>query len=265
VTRLFQTNSPTAQTDTHTIGTPMSGLSPDNSAKTMMTNMYKMVESIGTVVTKLAVQNSETNEIMKQTNNTMKEMMVQQAATMNNLMAIMCRNEERRYEGETSRVPQNINPTSTPADSTMTNSQQSMTQNQSPQKRHRTDRQEDGDGTATTATTTTTTTPTQHEQAEVLQDVRMEDGQHERESQIDQNRTVGEDEEEDHNKTMYGKETNTDQTHIPLTDTNETRMSKGQVTTPIAEGNFEHQFETTKKDKAKIYPFPGGNNGGSQQ
>lgn len=64
---------------------------------------------------------------MKQTNDTMKEMMVQQAATMNNLMAVMCRNKEQRYEGKASRVPQNINPTSTPADNTMTNSQQSMT------------------------------------------------------------------------------------------------------------------------------------------
>ena len=64
---------------------------------------------------------------MKQTNDTMKEMMVQQAATMNNLMAVvMCSNEEQRYEGKASRVPQNINPTSTPADNTMTNSQQSM-------------------------------------------------------------------------------------------------------------------------------------------
>jgi hypothetical protein len=65
---------------------------------------------------------------MKQTNDTMKEMMVQQAATINNLMAVMCRNEEQRYEGKASRVPQNINPTSTPAaDNTMTNSQQGMT------------------------------------------------------------------------------------------------------------------------------------------
>jgi hypothetical protein len=64
---------------------------------------------------------------------------------------------------------------------------------------------------------------------------------------------------------MYEEETNTDQTNIPLTDTNEASMNEGQITTPIAEGNFEHQFETTKKDKAKINPFPGGNNGGSQQ
>jgi hypothetical protein len=64
---------------------------------------------------------------MKQTNDTMKEMMVQQAATMNSLMAVMCRNEEQRSEGKASRVPQNINPTSTPADNTMTNCQQSMT------------------------------------------------------------------------------------------------------------------------------------------
>jgi hypothetical protein len=48
-TRLFPTNthSPsTQQADVLTIGTPMSGLSPDDSVKTMMTNMSKMVESI---------------------------------------------------------------------------------------------------------------------------------------------------------------------------------------------------------------------------
>ena len=50
-----------------------------------------------------------------------------QAATINNQMAVMCRNKEQRYEGKASRVPQNINPTSTPADNTMTNSQQSIT------------------------------------------------------------------------------------------------------------------------------------------
>jgi hypothetical protein len=37
----------------------MSGLSPDDYAKTMMTNMSKMVESIGTIVTKLASNRSD--------------------------------------------------------------------------------------------------------------------------------------------------------------------------------------------------------------
>jgi hypothetical protein len=96
--RLFHsnTNSPTIQqTDLLKIGTPMSGLSPDDSAKTMMTKMSKMDdESIGTVVTKLAIQNAKRNGTMKQANDTMKQMMVQQASTMNNLISIMCRNVE---------------------------------------------------------------------------------------------------------------------------------------------------------------------------
>ena len=192
-TKLFpaSTNSPLTQNaDVLTVGTPMSGLSPDDSAKTMMTNMSKMVESIGTVVTKLAVQNAETNDNMKHTNNTMKEMMIQQASQMNNLMAIMCRNEERKYEGEQAGIPITINPTSTPANSTMTNSQNS-THNQSPQKRLRI---EDGDETATTMTTTTLRRQEQINEREEVADETMEDN-----NDDDENTTTESDIEEEVN------------------------------------------------------------------
>ena len=266
-TRLFPTNthSPsTQQADVLTIGTPMSGLSPDDSAKTMMTNMSKMVESIGTVVTKLADQNAQTNDTMKHTNDTMKEMMVQQATQMNNLMAIICRNEERRYEGDALRIPQTINPTSTPADSTMTNSQPSMTQNQSPQKRLRTEQKEDEDGTATTATTTTPTRQDSVAEREELPDERMEDDNYAIESQI----------EEDLNKRKDNDENNDDETMEEWEETerineqethNKTCTNEGLITTPIAEGNFDHQFEKRNKDKANTSLVPDRNLGGSQQ
>jgi hypothetical protein len=68
-------------------------------------------------------------------------MMAQQSSTMNSFMQLMARTEERRYEGEQQRVPQNVIQGSTPAtpSSTITNSQQSLSQLQitSPLKRSR--------------------------------------------------------------------------------------------------------------------------------
>ena len=262
-TRLFPTttHSPsTQQADALTIGTPMSGLSPDDSAKTMMTNMSKMVESIGTVVAKLADQNAQTNETMKHTNDTMKEMMVQQATQMNNLMAIMCRNEERRYEGDVLRIPQTINPTSTPADSTMTNSQQSMTQNKSPQKRLRTEQKEDyEDGTATTATTTTPTRKEPAAEREELSDERMEDENNAIESQREEDSIETKDNDETMEEWEETERTNEQATH------NNTCMNKRQIITPIAEGNVDHQGEKRNKDKSMTNPAPDRNPGGSQQ
>ena len=261
-TRLFPTttHSPATQhADALTIGTQMSGLSPDDSAKTMMTNMSKMVESIGTVVTKLADQNAQTNDTMKHTNDTMKEMMVQQATQMNNLMAIICRNEERRYEGDALRIPQTINPTSTPADSTMTNSQQSMTQNQSPQKRLRTEQKEDEDGTATTATTTTPTEQEPIAEREELPDERMEDENYATESQIEEDLNERKDNDETMEEWEETERTTEQATH------NNTRRNEGQITTPIAAGNFDHQFEKRNKDKAHTNPVPDRHPGGSQQ
>ncbi|OEU07155.1 hypothetical protein FRACYDRAFT_251686 [Fragilariopsis cylindrus CCMP1102] len=123
----------TTTTNQAEIGTVMSNLSPDDSAKTMMTNVSKMVESLGTVVTTMAKETANTNE-------TMKQMMIQQATTMNNLMMIMTRNEDRR-QGTPISISEiqpviDLQQGSTPA-STLTNSQYSLSQEQSPSSNKR--------------------------------------------------------------------------------------------------------------------------------
>ena len=114
-----QQRTPTHQVEDRTV---MSNLSPDDSAKTMMTNVSKMVESLGTVVTTMAKETANTNE-------TMKQMMIQQATTMNNLMMMMSRNEERRQEVPIREIQptRDIHLNSTPT-STLTNSQFSQSQ-----------------------------------------------------------------------------------------------------------------------------------------
>ena len=103
--------------------TVMSNLSPDDSAKTMMTNVSKMVESLGTVVNTMAKENSNTNE-------TIKQMMLQQATTINNLMIIMTRNEDRRQGIPISEIQQPQEPNMSTPVSTLTNSQYSQSQEQ---------------------------------------------------------------------------------------------------------------------------------------
>jgi hypothetical protein len=104
--------------------TVTSNLSPDDSAKTMMTNVYRMVETLGSVVNTLAKESANTNDMIKQ-------MMIQQTTKMNNLMMLMARNEERRQE-----IPiRIIQQTSTPTNSTITNSQYSLSQQSSVNKR----------------------------------------------------------------------------------------------------------------------------------
>jgi hypothetical protein len=73
---------PTNQVEDKTV---MSNLSPDDSAKTMMTNVSRMVDTLGSVVNTLAQESTNTNDIIKQ-------IMIQQTTTMNNLMMIMARN-----------------------------------------------------------------------------------------------------------------------------------------------------------------------------
>ncbi|OEU08862.1 hypothetical protein FRACYDRAFT_249207 [Fragilariopsis cylindrus CCMP1102] len=124
------TTTPTNQGEDRTV---MSNLSPDDSAKTMMTNVSKMVESLGTVVTTMAKETANTNE-------TMKQMMIQQATTMNNLMMIMTRNEDRR-QGTPISISEiqpviDLQQGSTPA-STLTNSQYSLSQEQLPSSNKR--------------------------------------------------------------------------------------------------------------------------------
>jgi hypothetical protein len=112
-TQAAQQTVPTNQVEERTV---MSTLSPDDLAKMMMTNVSMMVDTLGSVVTTIAKESANTND-------TIKQIMIQQTTTINNLMMLMARNEERRQE-----VPiREIQPTSTPT-STITNSQFSLSQ-----------------------------------------------------------------------------------------------------------------------------------------
>jgi hypothetical protein len=86
----------------------------------MMTHVSRMVETLGSVVNTLAKESANTNE-------TVKQMMIEQTATKNNLMMIMARYEERRQEIPIGIIQQ----TSTSTNSTITNSQFSLSQQSS--------------------------------------------------------------------------------------------------------------------------------------
>jgi hypothetical protein len=97
--------SPTVQQQQQTTATNqaeertvMSNLSPEDSAKTMMTNV-------------------------------MKQMMIQQTATMNNFMMLMSRNKERRQEVPVREIQQTSTLTSTITNSQFSLSQQSTSVN----------------------------------------------------------------------------------------------------------------------------------------
>jgi hypothetical protein len=114
-----QKKTPTNQVEEKTV---MPNLSPDDSVETMMTNVSQMVEMLGSVVSALAKESANTND-------TMKQMMIQQATAMNNLMMIMSRNEERRQEVPIREIQQTSTPTSTITNSLFSLSQQSTSAN----------------------------------------------------------------------------------------------------------------------------------------
>jgi hypothetical protein len=86
----------------------------------------------------------------------------------------------------------------------------------------------------------------------------MEDDNYAIESQIEEDLN----ERKDNNETMEEWEEteriNEQETH------NKKCINKGQITTPIAEGNFD-QFKKRNKDKANTNPVPDRNPRGSQQ
>jgi hypothetical protein len=57
------TTTTTNQAEERTV---MSNLSPDNSAKTLMTNVSRMVKTLGSEVNALAKESANTNDTMKQ-------------------------------------------------------------------------------------------------------------------------------------------------------------------------------------------------------
>jgi hypothetical protein len=205
--------APSNQGEERTDRTIMSNLSPDDSAKTMMMNVSRMVETLGSTVNTLARESANTNE-------TMRNMMMQQTATMNNLMLIMTRNEERRQE-----VPISINQQSSTPSSTLTNSQYSLSQQSSANKRKYAK-----NGEEETAASTVETGMEMEDDISVGTEVQTEEQQQE---QQQQDVTMKDDEQ------------------------NEEKQQE-ETSTALAEGDFDTQFPKMN-DKSSNAPGQGVN------
>jgi hypothetical protein len=197
----------------------MSNLSPDDSAKTVMTNVSRMVETLGNVVNALAKGTATTND-------TMKQMMIQQIATMNNFMMLMSRNEERRQEVPIREIQQTSTPTST-----ITNSQFSLSQQSTSANKRKIDGIADEETTAASTTVIGTELSIEEDDIDAMleeQSDAMEEIQTEQEEAMD----------------------------ITMTDNEETTATPQQkqqevttkgTTTAMAAGDFEQQFNRKKK------------------
>jgi hypothetical protein len=242
-----QQTPPTNQGEERTV---MSNLSPDDSAKTMMTNVSRMVETLGktlgTVVNTLATNNEQMAKATATTNNTMQQMMIQQsenmqqqAETMNAFMMLMTRNETRRQETPIQEIPireipiptRETQPISTPT-STITNSQFSLSQQSTNANANK--RKIDGiaDDETTAASTTMLGTDPSTEEDDV--DAMLE----EQSDAIEEIRT----EQEEINDTKM-TDNDYDTTNQSQQEQHETTTNR--ITTAIAEGDFTHQFSDT--------------------
>jgi hypothetical protein len=216
--------------------TVMSNLSPYDSAKTMMTNVSRMVETLGRVVNALAKETANTN-------GTMKQMMIQQTATMNNFMMLMSRNEERRQEVPVREIQQISTPTSTITNSQFSLSQQSMSVNK---------RKIDGIAEdKTTAVSTVENEPQQKENEDDI-DAMLE----EQSNAIEEIRMK---QEEINDITMEDKDHDTNNHKQQQQQQNES--TSGRITTSLAAADFTHQFSnnTSSKDKTNHSTSPGVN------
>jgi hypothetical protein len=216
------TSTSTNHVDERTV---MSNLSPDDSTKTMMTSVSRMVETLGTVVSTLAKENSNLAKETANTNDTIKQMMIQQTATMNNFMMLITRNEERQ-QGIPNRVVQQM---STPS-STITNSQFSLSQ-QSPSANNR-----KCDGIADNETTAISIVvhgpenmAADEESDEMIED--QTDGT--AEQQIDQRELKDATMEDNQQITTNQQQQQKQQAMITTTNT---------INTTVAAGDFRHQF-----------------------
>jgi hypothetical protein len=213
-----QTTTPTNQIEERTV---MSNLSPDDSAKTMMTNVSRMVETLGTVVNTLAKENANMARETANTNDTIKQMMIQQTETMNAFMMLMTRNEERRQEIPTRVIQQPSTPSST-----ITNSQYSQSQQSTSANKRKIDGIADDE---TSAISTVLNEPLSRDDDDI--DAMLE----EHAETIDEERK---EQEEIDDMTMTDKDHNTI-THLQQ-EQQETSTTK--ITTALAEGDFSHQF-----------------------
>jgi hypothetical protein len=214
---------PPNQGEERTDRTIMSNLSPDDSAKTMMTNVSRMVETLGSAVNTLARESANTND-------TMKQMMMQQTTTMNNLMLIMARSEERRQEVPNSIIQQPSTPSST-----ITNSQYSTSQQSSANKRkYGKNGKNDDDTTAATTVEMDKDNTEDDEAADEMEEDQLEEPEEQTEEQQQQDVIM---EDDDQNKAEQQGTT------------------KERTETALVAGDFTTQFPN-KNDKA---PFRGVN------
>jgi hypothetical protein len=228
-----QQPTPTNQGEERTV---MSNLSPDDSAKTMMTNVSRMVETLGTVVNTLATNNAHMAQESANTNNTIKQMMMQQSETMNTFMMIMARNEERRQEVPPQEAPireipiRERQPASTPT-STITNSQFSLSQQSTSANKRKIDGIADDETTAASTTMIGTDPSTEEDDIDAMleeQTDAIDELRNEQEGAMD----------------------------VTMADNNETapiqqETTTRRITTVIAEGDFEQQFNINKKSNVQ--------------
>jgi len=251
-----QQPTPTNQGEERTV---MSNLSPDDSAKTMMTNVSRMVESLGktlgTVVNTLATNNAHMAKATATTNNTMQQMMMQQsenmqqqADTMNTFMMLMTRNEVRRQDEPIQELPireipiRGLIPASTPT-STITNSQFSLSQQSTSANKRKIDGIADDETTAVSTLVIGTDTSTEEDDIDAMLE--------EQSNALEEIRT-----EQEEDVTMIDNE----QAPSSVQQQQQTTIT-GKVTTAIAAGDFDHQFNMNKntKDRTNIASEPGAN------
>ena len=200
--------------------TVMSNLSPDDSAKTMMTNVSRMVETLGSVVNALAKETANTND-------TMKQMMIQQTATMNNFMMLMSRNEDRRQEVPVREIQQTSTPTST-----ITNSQFSLSQQSTSANKRKIDGIADDETTAASTAVIGTDTYTEEDDIDAMLDEQSDAMEEIRTEQA---------EEMDVTMTDSNVETTTKQQQ------QQQEATTRKVTTAVTTEDLEHQFNTNMK------------------
>jgi hypothetical protein len=210
--------------------TVMSNLSPDDSVKTMMTNVSRMVDTLGSVVNTLARESANTND-------TIKQMMIQQTTTMNNLMMLMARNEGRRQE-----IPiREIHQTSTPA-STITNSQFSLSQQSTSVNKRKIDGIADNETTAISTVETGT--------------IQMEDDEDIDKMSEQQNGNIGLQETETTDITMTDNAQSTASTQQQQQSQQETTRIRNMISTTA--GDFNQQFNIQPKSSETTNSTPTG-------
>jgi hypothetical protein len=208
--------------------TVMSNLSPDDSAKTMMTNVSRMVDTLGSVVNTLARESANTND-------TIKQMMIQQTTTMNNLMMLMARNEERRQE-----IPiREIRRTSTPT-STITNSQFSLSQQSISVNKRKIDGIADDETTAISTVETGT--------------IQMEDDEDMDKMSEQRNGNIGLQETETTDTTMTDNAQSTASTHQQQQSQQETTRIRNTISTTAGDVNQQFNIQPKRNETTKSTP-----------